>query len=161
MSEPPPGLMEPVPYARKLALAKARLVAGKVGAGLVLGADTVVGHQGEILGKPADFAEGCRMLAKLQGTTHTVITAVALVEAATSAEGKTTREKVAHTASRVTMRRLALIEIARYARKHLDKAGCYAVQERKDPVVIKIRGSYTNVVGLPKELVQKLLKNAC
>ncbi len=152
LSEPPPGLMEPVPYARKLALAKARVVAKQVGRGLVLGADTVVVHKGEILGKPADLAEGYRMLGKLQGTTHKVITAVALVDAATA------KEKVAHAVSTVTMRKLTPPEIYRYARKNLDKAGCYAAQETKDPVVRKVVGSYTNVVGLPMELVKKLLR---
>lgn len=153
LSEPPPGLLDPIPYASKLALAKARVVAKQVGEGLVLGADTVVVHRGEILGKPADLADGYRMLAKLQGTTHKVITAVALVDAATA------RERVAHAVSTVTMRPLPPPEIFRYARKNLDKAGCYAAQEKKDPVVRKVVGSYTNVVGLPMELVKKLLKS--
>ncbi len=146
--------MEPVPYARKLALAKARVVASKVGQGRVLGADTVVIHQGKIIGKPDDFADACRILSQLQGTRHRVITGVALVDAATR------KEKVVHAVSTVTMRRLGVAEIARYAKKHLDKAGAYAVQEKKDPVVSKVKGSYTNVVGLPLELVKKLLKTA-
>lgn len=152
--EPPPGNLDAVTYTRKLALAKARTVAKQVGEGLVLGADTVVVHKGEILGKPADLADGYRMLGKLQGTTHKVLTAVALVDAATA------KEKVAHTVSTVTMRKLTPAEIFRYARKNLDKAGCYAAQEKKDPVVVKVRGSYTNVVGLPLEVVRKLLKPA-
>lgn len=152
LSEPPPGLLEPVPYARRLALAKARVVAKQLKEGLVLGADTVVVQKGEILGKPADLADGYRMLSRLQGTTHKVITAVALVDAATG------KEKVAHTASTVTLRKLAPPEIFKYARKNLDKAGCYAAQEKRDPVVRKVVGSYTNVVGLPMELVKKLLK---
>lgn len=120
--------------------------------GLVLGADTIVVHKGKILGKPADLAEGFKMLAILQGTTHKVITAMALVDAATG------REKVAHAVSTVTMRPISPAEIFRYAKKNLDKAGCYAAQEKKDPVVKKVVGSYSNVVGLPLELVKKLLK---
>ena len=154
INEPPPGFMEPAPYARKLALAKARVVAKQVKEGLVLGADTVVVHKGEILGKPADLADGYRMLGKLQGTTHKVVTGVALVDAATG------KEKVAHAVSTVTMRPLLPAEIFRLAKKNLDKAGCYAAQEKKDPVVRKVVGSYTNVVGLPMELVKKLLKSA-
>lgn len=145
--------MEPFPYARKLALAKARVVAKQFKEGLVLGADTVVVRRGEILGKPADLADGYRMLSCLQGTTHKVITAVALVDASTA------KEKVGHAVSTVTMRKLSPAEIFRYAKQNLDKAGCYAAQEKRDPVVKKVVGSYTNVVGLPMELVKKLLKS--
>ena len=151
--EPPPGTLDPAIYARKLALAKARVVAKQAGTGLVLGADTIVVIKGEILGKPADPADGIRMLSRLQGTTHKVITGVALVDAATG------KEIQAHAVSSVTMKPLSLKEIARIAPKHLDKAGGYAAQEKKDPVIKKVKGSYTNVVGLPMELVKKLLKS--
>ena len=159
MLEPPPGILDPVTYTRKLALAKARVVARQRVPGLrpgtlwVLGADTVVVLKGEILGKPADPADGIRMLSRLQGTTHKVITGVALVDAATG------KEKVAHAVSTVTMKPLDLKTIARIAPKHLDKAGGYAAQEKKDPVIKKVVGSYTNVVGLPMEIVKKLLKS--
>ena len=153
MFEPPPGILDPVTYARRLALAKARVVAKQVGAGLVMGADTVVVIKGEILGKPADLGSGIRMLSRLQGTTHKVITAVALVDAATG------KEKVAHAVSTVTLKPLDLKTIARLVPKHLDKAGGYAAQEKKDPVIKKVVGSYSNVVGLPMEVVKKLLKS--
>jgi len=119
----------------------------------VLGADTIVVHKGKILGKPADLAEGFKMLTILQGTTHKVITAMALVDAATG------KEKVAHAVSTVTMRPIPPAEIFRCAKKNLDKAGCYAAQEKKDPVVKKVVGSYSNVVGLPLELVENLIKS--
>ncbi len=154
LAEPPPGWLDPATYSKKLALAKARLVAKKFPENWVLGADTVVVHRGQILGKPADFADACRILSRLQGTTHRVVTGVALVNAAAG------KSKVAHAVSQVTMRRLTMEEIARYARKHQDKAGSYAVQEKKDPIVTKIKGSFTNVVGLPLELLKKLLKGA-
>ena len=128
-------------------------MAQKAGEGWVLGADTVVVHKGQILGKPADFSEACRMLSRLQGTTHKVVTGLALVNAATS------KVKMAHAVSSVTMRPLELREIARIATKNMDKAGGYAVQEKKDPVIKKVVGSYSNVVGLPVELVKKLLKD--
>ena len=153
MHEPPPGLLDPATYTRKMALAKARVVAKQAGTGWVLGADTVVVLKGEILGKPDDLGSGIRMLSRLQGTTHKVITAVALVDAATG------KEKVVHAVSTVTMKPLSLKEIVRIAPKHLDKAGGYAAQEKKDPVIKKVVGSYTNVVGLPMELVKKLLKS--
>ena len=125
ISEPPPGFMKAAPYARKLALAKARVVAKQFKEGLVLGADTVVVHKGEILGKPADLADGYRMLGKLQGTTHKVVTGVALVDAATG------KEKVAHAVSTVTMRPLSPAEIFRLAKKNLDKAGATPRKKRR------------------------------
>ncbi len=150
MAEPPPGDENPTRYARRLALAKARLVAQKIRAGWVLGADTVVVLNGKIYGKPVDYSDACRILSRLQGSTHRVITGVAFVHAETG------RTKVGHAVSRVTMRPMSAPHVRRYARRHQDKAGAYAVQEKKDPVVLKIRGSYTNVVGLPMELVRKL-----
>ncbi len=106
---------------------------------------------GRILGKPSDLQEARRFLRSLQGTQHRVITGVALIDAATG------RRMVGHAVSRVTMRPMSPEEIARYARRHRDKAGAYAVQEKRDPVVTKVEGSYTNVVGLPLELVQRML----
>ena len=152
LAEPPPGWLDPATYTKKLALAKAQGVAKRVPESWVLGADTVVVHRGQILGKPIDFADACRILSRLQGSTHRVVTGVALMNAATG------KAKTAHAVSEVTMRRMEPAEIGRYARKHLDKAGAYAVQEKKDPVVAQIKGSYTNVVGLPMELVKKLLR---
>ncbi len=119
---------------------------------MILGADTVVVCRGKILGKPAHPTQAGQFLNQLQGTTHRVITAIALIDAATG------QKRVAHAVSSVTMRHLTLKEIARYSRNHLDKAGAYAVQENKDPVIVKIRGSYTNVVGLPMELLKKELR---
>jgi septum formation protein len=150
--EPPPGKLSPAAYTKKLALAKAIAVAKKVKTGWVLGADTIVVHEGDILGKPANLAGGRAMLGRLQGTTHRVVTGVALVNA------KTGKKKIAHRISRVTMRKLTPAEIARYAKKNLDKSGCYAAQQKKDPVIKKVNGSYSNVVGLPMELVTKFLK---
>jgi len=152
LHEPPPGRTPPVRYARRLALAKARAVVRQVTSGWVLGADTIVVKGRRILGKPRSVAEAERMLRTLSGSRHRVITAVALVDAATG------RRRVAHATSVVTMRRLSDDERRRYARRHLDKAGAYAVQDRGDPVVTKIAGSYTNVVGLPKELVLPLVR---
>lgn len=150
--EPPPGKQTPAAYTKKLALAKAMAVAKKVKTGWVLGADTIVLHKGEILGKPANLAAGRAMLNRLQGTTHRVVTGIALVNA------KTGKKKTAHQVTRVTMRKLTPSEISRFAKKNLDKSGCYAAQETKDPVIKKVVGSYSNVVGLPMEQVIKWLK---
>ncbi len=152
MHEPRPGRTPPVRYARRLALAKANAVARQVKGGGGLGADTIVVAGRAILGKPRSVAEAERMLRTLSGSRHRVITAVALVDATTG------RRRVAHATSVVTMRRLSDVERRRYARRHLDKAGAYAVQDENDPVVTKIEGSYTNVVGLPKEVVLPLVR---
>lgn len=163
--EPPPGRTPPVRYARRLALAKAKAVALGVRHRrcltplCILGADTIVVAGRQILGKPRSVAEAERMLRRLSGTTHRVITAVAL--------GVWRRRcltpsclSVAHAISRVTMRRLTEAEIRRAARRHRDKAGAYAVQDADDPVVTQTVGSYTNVVGLPQEVVLPLLRQA-
>jgi septum formation protein len=150
--EPSPRGIAPAAYAKKLALAKALHVAGFMTHGIVLGADTIVVLKNKIYGKPKHVKDAVRMLGQLQGTTHKVITGVAVVDA------KTGRKKVAHAVSKVTMKPLSPAEVKRYASKHPDKAGSYAVQEKNDSVVKKIVGSYSNVVGLPMELVKKMLK---
>ncbi len=152
--EPAPGKTQAAAYARKLALAKALQVARSCPNTLVLGADTVVVLRNKILGKPKTGNQAFRMLKALQGTTHRVITAIALVDT------QTRRALVKHETSRVTMRKLTEREIRRYAHKHTDKAGAYAVQDKRDPVVTKIVGSYTNVVGLPVKLVRQMLATA-
>ncbi|MBI4227375.1 MAG: Maf family protein [Candidatus Omnitrophica bacterium] len=121
----------------------------------------MVGRQ--ILGKPRSLAEAERMLRRLSGTTHRVITAVALVRVNPARPGAGARgarppwHRVRHAVSRVTMRRLTPAEIRRDARRHRDKAGGYAIQA-KDSVVTRVDGSRTNVVGFPKEVVLPLLR---
>ena len=149
--EPPPGA-DPVDVARELALAKARAVAARRGAGTVLGADTVVELDGVVLGKPVDEDDAARMLRALRGREHRVITAVALVDAATgeAAEG--------YRASRVLMRDYTDDEIAAYITDGapMDKAGAYGAQDDSFAPAAEVRGCYLNVVGLPVCEVLKL-----
>ena len=147
-----PAGRPPVEQARQLALRKARAIARRVESGWVLGADTIVVAGRRRLGKPASLQAACRMLQALQGTRHKVITGVALVQA----PGR--RYLLRHAVSFVTMRPLSAGQVRRLARKHADKAGAYAVQDRRDPVVRKVEGSTTNVVGLPMEIVRPLLR---
>lgn len=133
--------------AQRAALAKARWVAARE-PGLVLGADTIVVCQGQVLGKPADPEEARRMLAQLSGRWHAVYTGIALV-----------RGQLAHTGwerTEVAFRPLSKAEIERYVRtgEPLDKAGGYAIQGEGAALVRAVRGCYTNVIGLP---VPKLL----
>jgi septum formation protein len=129
---------------------KARLVAKKIPDALVLGADTLVFLQGEIMGKPADFADAQRMLERLQGRTHQVVTGVSLIHL------RAHRERILAASTDVTFHPLDAGQIRDYLARvnPLDKAGAYAIQEHGDLIVAEISGSYSNVVGLPLEQLQ-------
>ena len=119
---------------------------------MVLAADTVVAVGGRVFGKPSGPAEAQRMLRMLSGRTHRVVTGVAV-----RVSGGSVRS--ARSTTRVTFRKLSREEIRRYAstRESLGKAGAYAIQGTASLFVTSIRGSYTNVVGLPLELVCRFL----
>ena len=129
---------------------KARTVAKKFPDALVLAADTLVFLDHEILGKPADLAEARRMMERLQGRTHQVVTGVVLVHL------RTHRERVFAVSTDVRFRALTASQIRNYLASvnPLDKAGAYAIQEHGELIVEEISGSYSNVVGLPVERVQ-------
>ncbi len=139
--------------ALRLACLKALEVAKRLRSGRVLAADTLVAAGRSILGKPADVADAARMLELLSGRTHRVVTGVAVCRA--GGAGLEAGRRV----TRVTFRRITREEIAWYVRsgEPLDKAGAYGIQGRAALLVKGVRGSYTNVVGLPMELVRDLL----
>jgi septum formation protein len=124
-----------------------------VGEGVILGADTVVVVDGEVLGKPVDPADARAMLRRLQGREHEVITGVAVVDARTGRSGA--RAVV----SRVRMAEYGEPEIERYVAtgEPLDKAGAYAIQGQGGALVAGLEGSFSNVVGLPLEETAGLL----
>ncbi len=126
---------------------KARAVAKKIPDALVLGADTLVFLDGEIMGKPRDVADARRMLMQLQGRTHQVVTGVNLIHL------RGHRERIFAVNTDVTFRPLTTGQVGDYLSKinPLDKAGAYAIQEHGDLIVSEISGSYSNVVGLPVE----------
>ena len=126
---------------------KARVIAKKIPDALVLGADTLVFLDNEILGKPQDLAEAERMLARLQGRTHQVVTGVSLVHLRGHAE------RIFAVSTDVLFHPLDAGQIRAYLKKinPLDKAGAYAIQEGGENLIEEISGSYTNVVGLPVE----------
>ncbi len=136
-----------------LALAKARAVAGRVGEGIVLGADTVVVIDGDALGKPADAEQARAMLRRLRGRTHDVITGVAVVEAAIG------RSETTAVVTRVLMAAVSDARLEAYVAggEPLDKAGGYAIQGEGAALVAGIVGSYSNVVGLPLAATATLL----
>jgi len=120
----------------------------------VLGADTEVVLDGDVFGKPRDAADAVRMIRRLSGRTHQVLTAVAL--------RYRDRTDVEVSVSKVTLRRLGAAEIERYVAtgEPLDKAGAYAVQGRAAAFVSRLEGSYTGVVGLPLFETATLLARA-
>ncbi len=123
---------------------------------VVLGADTAVVVDEEILGKPANAADAARMLRLLGGRTHRVVTGVAVVSAA----GAETKVEVAAEVTAVRMRALSDEEIAAYIAtgEPMDKAGAYAIQGRAAKWIPRIEGCYFNVVGLPVARVSAMLE---
>ena len=129
---------------------KARVVAKKHPDVLVLGADTLVFLGEEIMGKPINLADAHRMLMRLQGRTHQVVTGISLIHL------RAFRERIFAVSTDVTFRPLTGGQINDYLSKMnpLDKAGAYAIQEHGELIVSEISGSYSNVVGLPVEQLQ-------
>ena len=117
----------------------------------VLGVDTAVEVGGTILGKPATLAEAERMLERLAGKTHTVVSGLCLLTAGW--------EVVEHEATSVTFRELPPREIAHHLScgEWEGRAGAYAIQGRGAALVERIEGDYLNVVGLPAALLVRLL----
>ncbi len=133
----------PTAYVQRLAQGKAEAVSRRFPASWVLGADTTVVVEGQILTKPVDEADFQRMMAQLEGRTHQVLTAVAL----TTPHGTTT----ALSLSQVTFKPLTDAEITAYwqSSEPTDKAGGYAIQGRAAIWIERLEGSYSGVMGLP------------
>ncbi len=149
---PRPG-ESPEAFAVRVAREKATQVARRRPECYVLGADTVVIVGDRLLGKPQDRRDARRMLQELSGRTHRVVTAVALVHPMTEIEEVLVE-------SEVTFRCLSAQELERYldTGEGIDKAGGYAVQGLASAFVVRVRGSYSNVVGLPVDEVAALLR---
>ena len=148
---PPLG---PADHVLEIARRKVRAVAQQYRKEIVLGADTVVALEDEILEKPQDRDHAAQMLARLSGKTHRVFTGVTLTDTAT---GKTLSD-VAVTG--VTIRPLSSEDIQRYVatEEPLDKAGAYAAQGRAAVFVESVSGCFYNVVGLPLTCFWTLLE---
>jgi nucleoside triphosphate pyrophosphatase len=141
-------------YVRRVAGAKARMVASRAPDRVVLAADTTVVIDETMLGKPVDDDDARRMLCLLSGRTHAVLTAVAVSRAALS-------EPLVHVErTEVEFAPLTEFEIDWYVAtgEPRDKAGAYAIQGYASRFVTRIDGSYSNVVGLPIALVYEMLK---
>jgi septum formation protein len=145
----------------RLARAKALEVAREVEAGRwILGGDTVVVVDGEMLGKPTDPLDAERMLIRLSGRAHEVVSALALVRSTGDSRAPIVLDGVRVT--EVTFRTLGLEEIREYVAsgEPMDKAGGYGIQGRGAALVTGVRGDYSGVVGLPVSLLVDLLESA-
>lgn len=142
-------------YAEGLALAKAKNVAGRFPESLVIGADTVVDFHGEIIGKAANEKEAEVIVRKLFSGPHRVITGVAIVRVSDGVE------IVESESTTVFPKALTDKEIAEHIKGQSwrDKAGAYAIQEGGDAFIKRIEGSLTNVMGLPMELLGRMMGN--
>lgn len=137
--------MEPHKLARFLSREKAEAVAGRHKKALIIAADTFLVFEGELLGKPRDERDARRMLGRLNGRSHSVITGFTILD---SANNKSFSDSVE---TRVFFRRLTASEISSYVRsgEPLDKAGSYGIQGLGALLVERIEGDYFNVMGLP------------
>jgi septum formation protein len=156
--DPRPG-EEPIAYVTRLAREKAQTAFARLAADsasgddlVVLGADTTVTLDSQILGKPEDAADAARMLRLLSGRSHRVVTGVALVTARST--------EVAAEVTAVRFLTLSEAEIEAYVAtgEPMDKAGAYAIQGRAARWIPRIEGCYFNVVGLPLALVSSLIE---
>ena len=140
--------------AERLAREKALAVESRRPHNPVLGADTIVVVDGQILGKPTDAADAARMLRAISGRQHQVITGLCLVVKGEPAVASETTE--------VTVNEIADNEIADYVAtgEPMDKAGAYAIQGIASRWICRIEGDYSNVVGLPVALVWRMLRRA-
>ena len=150
-----PGEM-PTQHAERLAQEKAKVVAKRNPGKIVLGADTIVVVDDQILGKPRHTRDAARMLHLLSGRNHHVITGVCLAKRTTS------NQQLATESGRTTVvfGQLQESEIDDYVatREPMDKSGAYAIQGIASRWITRIEGDYANVVGLPVALVWKMLQ---
>lgn len=147
----------PSEVVEELSRQKASDVAGQVEEGIVVGSDTVVCQNGQIMGKPSDREDARRMLRQIQGNTHSVFTGVTVLV-------KEGGETICHTFSRETKVRVYPMteqEIEKYlnTKEPMDKAGAYGIQGKFAAYVESIEGDYNNVVGLPVSALWQVLKN--
>jgi septum formation protein len=146
--------LTPVALVRFLSREKARAVAPGYPDSIIIAADTIGVINGQIIGKPESAADAGRMLSRLSGKTHTVITGLTILDTSDS------RELTRTVKTDVTFRKLTRAEIDAYVAtgEGLDKAGAYAVQGRGALLVSEIKGDYYNVVGLPLAALAQALK---
>jgi septum formation protein len=155
--DPLPG-ESPKVCAERLAREKARVIALQHPRDFVLGADTIVVVEGQMLGKPTDAEDAARMLRLLSGRSHRVTTGVCLIGPAPG--GQPAFVDVRSETTLVNMAPLSDADIHYYisSGEPMDKAGAYAIQGLASRWISRIEGDYANVVGLPVALVFRMLR---
>ena len=137
---------------KDLAFKKAFVVSLKYPNHLIIGADTLVVCDGKVLGKPKDEKDALRILKFLNGKWQSVYTGIAIINKSNN------KILLGYEMSKCRARKLSEEQLKRFASKHLDKAGAYAVQDTKDPFIEKIIGNKDNIVGMPMSLFNKMMK---
>ncbi|MBN2181410.1 MAG: septum formation protein Maf [Sedimentisphaerales bacterium] len=147
------GSAEPAQYAERLALAKAKSTARKYPDSLIIGADTIVDFQGRIIGKPADAEDARQIVQLLFSEPHKVVTGLAICRF------RDGLEIVAHEITMIYPKQLTQRQIDEHIEsgRWIDKSGAYAIKENGDEFIERIEGSLTNVMGMPMELLGRLL----
>lgn len=143
----------PEEFAKYQAVSKAMIVSFEK-QGIIVGCDTIVVFEGTVLGKPEDLDDARRILTMLSGNWHDVITGIAMINTETE-------EKIIDAVkTRVKFKKLSDSEINEYVNtgEPMDKAGSYGIQGEAKKFVEKYEGSYSNVVGLPMEKFEEMLK---
>ena len=138
-----------------LAFEKANSVAAKHEDAIVIGADTVVEIEGEILGKPKSRDDAKRMMERLSGKPHKVITGFAIIDLSSD------KKYMDYEVTEVTFKDISADEIENYLNKaeYMDKAGAYGIQDDAALFVDKIKGDYLNIVGFPISKIYTVLKD--
>lgn len=144
--------LKPFEVVESLSYQKAKDVSKKFPTDIIIGADTIVVINDQILGKPHSEIEAIKMLELISGKTHQVITGVTLIQ--------NSKVKIFHEVTDVSVKKLTLDEIEEYIRVEnvYDKAGSYAIQGVFKKYIKDIQGEYYNVVGLPIERLKKELE---
>ena len=149
---------DPGRIVEELSLKKAGAVAAELGQGIILGADTIVWQDGEVLGKPKDREDARRMIRELQGRSHSVFTGVTIIRK--GVPGKEDRTLSFHRETVVSVHAMEEDEIEDYLEtgEAFDKAGAYGIQGAFAAYVDKVEGDYHTVVGLPVSAVYQALR---
>lgn len=153
IDESPQPAEEPQSYALRMAVQKAMAAANKVESGLIIGADTIVVVNGQIMGKPCDAAEAAQQLRALSGREHIVFSGLGIVDKSTGRTVSTLEQTI------VYFKEMSDAEIQAYigTGEPLDKAGSYGIQGKGAVFIRRIEGDYFNVVGLPVAKLYSLL----
>lgn len=155
--EKPIAGLKPFALVKVHAFEKARSVVPRVKNGVILSVDSIVYFHNQVIGKPRNLKEAFSILSRLQGQWQAVCSGVAILKVRA---GRVTKKKVFHVKTRVFLKKMSAQEIHRYFKKinPLDKAGAFALQSRGPfAVSTKIRGSFSNAVGLPMEKLKQVL----